>query len=175
MLEAKQANNIFYSCTPAEKTDFPNNYFDLVTVAQAVHWFDFSAFYKEVKRVLKPGGIICVTGYGLIRANRATNNIIDHFYEEIVGPYWDPERKYLEESYTTLPFPFKEIKAPAFVMKKTWTLEHLIGYLRTWSAVNHFQKENNYDPVNSIAGSLKESYGKAREVTFPILIRIGKI
>ena len=174
MAEAIQAPNLFYTCTPAEKTDFPSHHFDLVTVAQAVHWFDFSHFYEEVKRCLKPGGIICITGYGLLRSNNATNMIIDHFYKNIVGPYWDPERKYLEESYVTIPFPFMEIPSPQFSMKYCWTLEHLLGYLRTWSAVNHFQKKQNYDPVEEIAASLKKSFGAGQEVVFPLLLRVGK-
>lgn len=174
MGEAKLAKNIIYTCTPAEKTDFPTHYFDLVTVAQAVHWFDFEGFYEEVKRVLKPGGMICITGYGLLRTDNATNSIIDHFYKNVVGPYWDPERKYLEASYETIPFPFEEIEAPDFVMKYTWTIEHLLGYLRTWSAVNHFEKKLHFDPVEEIAARLKESFGAVREVAFPIFLRIGR-
>lgn len=173
MAEAKKAPNIFYTCAPAEKADFPAAFFDLVTVAQAVHWFNFEDFYREVRRVLKPGGTVCITGYGLLRANTQTNGIIDHFYNEIIGPYWDPERKYLERKYRTIPFPFEEIKAPQFLIKYSWTLEQLLGYLRTWSAVAHFHKDKHYDPVEKIAPSLLESFGHQGEVTFPVLLRIG--
>lgn len=174
MAEAPRAQNIFYSKVPAEETDFPPGYFDLITVAQAVHWFDFSKFYREVNRCLKPGGIICIAGYGLLRLNPATNKIIDHFYQEIIGPYWDPERKYLDDAYTSIPFPFEEFETPRFAIKDTWTIEHLLGYLRTWSAVKHFQKENHCDPVGEIAASLKEEFGAAGEITFPLFLRIGK-
>lgn len=174
MAGAKQLQNVFYSRAPAEKTEFPGSYFDLVTVAQAVHWFNFEEFYREVRRVLKTNGILCVTGYGLLRANPETNRIIDHFYNNIIGPYWDPERKYLEEEYTTIPFPFKKIETSGFVINYTWSLEQLMEYLRSWSAVNHFQKAEQFDPVKEIEAPLRERFGKEGEVTFPVLLRVGR-
>ncbi len=174
MAEANQRENINYSSVPAERTNFPDSIFDLVTVAQAVHWFQFHDFYREVRRVLKPGGIICIIGYGLLRANRETNSIIDHFYNNVVGSYWDPERKYLDNEYKTIPFPFKEREAPQFYIEYTWSLEQLAGYLRTWSAVNHFRKVQHYDPVKKIEGSLRESFGDKGVVSFPVLLRVGE-
>jgi ubiquinone/menaquinone biosynthesis C-methylase UbiE len=55
---AVKKNNIFYSVGEAEKACFGNDMFDMITVAQAIHWFDLDAFYKEVKRTLKPGGLL---------------------------------------------------------------------------------------------------------------------
>lgn len=171
---ALQSPAIHYTLQPAEKTNFPNDRFDLLTVGQAVHWFNFESFYKEAKRTLKPGGIIAILGYGLFRSNRETNRIIDHFYSEVIGPYWDPERKYLDENYNTIPFPFREIEAPVFTSQNLWSFERLEGYLRTWSAVSHFQKKNGYDPVKEISKDLKEVFGDVGEVNFPILLRLGE-
>src|SRR3954463_16650076 len=83
--------------------------FDLITVAQAIHWFDFEAFYKEVKRVIKPNGILTVIGYGLFSIDKDTDAVINRFYREVTGPYWDKERRFVDEHYQTIPFPFKEI------------------------------------------------------------------
>jgi ubiquinone/menaquinone biosynthesis C-methylase UbiE len=94
--QATPAPNIMYSLSPAEKTSFPDHYFDLVTVGQAIHWFQFDAFYNEVKRVLKPGGIIALLGYALFKTEKEVQEIVNDFYENIVGPYWDPERKYID-------------------------------------------------------------------------------
>lgn len=166
--------NIYYSRQPAEKTNFSEAHFDLVTVAQAIHWFDFERFYREVKRTLKPQGIFAVLGYGLLRSNEATNRVIDHFYEEIVGPYWDEERKYLDEEYQSIPFPFEELNPPHFTLEAEWEFEHLIGYLKTWSGVKHYEKALLENPVDMVYEELKQSFGDRRKVNFPILFRVGK-
>ena len=171
---AVKISNINYSLQPAEKTNFPDHCFDLITVAQAIHWFDFSQFYKEVNRTLKPGGIIAVIGYGLFKSNEQTNELITHFYREIVGPYWDPERRYLDDGYRSIQFPFEEIPTPDLEMEFTWGFEHLIGYLKTWSAVKHFQNKKGFDPVAGISGDLRKAFGERRVVKFPLFLRVGQ-
>lgn len=171
---AEKASNIRYALQSAEKTNFPDTSFDLITVAQAIHWFDFSRFYKEVNRTLTPGGIIAVIGYGLIKSNRQTNGLINHFYREVVGPYWDPERRFLDDGYRSIPFPFEEIHTPDLEMEIRWDFEHLIGYLKTWSAVKHFQNKRGYDPVAAISEDLKNAFGERSLVKFPIFLRVGK-
>lgn len=166
--------NIHYSVQAAEKTNFPDNNFDLITVAQAIHWFNFKAFYKEVERVLKPGGIIAVIGYSLFKSNPETDEVILKFYRDIVGPFWDEERKYLDEKYKTIPFPFIEIESPGFEQEYQWTFAHLIGYLKTWSAVKHYEKVNGENPVDLIEEELKATFGTKNKVVFPILFRLGK-
>lgn len=172
---AVMKDNIHYSVQPAEKTDFPNAHFDLIVSAQAVHWFDFDKFYSEVKRCLKPDGLIAILGYGLFSGNAATDKLINHFYKNIVGEYWDEERRYLEENYQSIPFPFQEIEAPNIYNSYEWEFHELLGYLRTWSAVKHYQKANNEDPVNLIENELKNAFGKSGQVVFPILFRLGKL
>ncbi len=172
---AVRKDNIDYSVQQAEKTNFEENSFDLVTVGQAIHWFDFDQFYAEVKRVLKPNGYIAVIGYALIRSNPATNAVIDQFYQKIIGAYWHPERKYLDEAYQTIPFPFLEVPTPQFLMEEMWSLERLTGYLRTWSAVKSYLSETGKDPVSLIEEDLQKSFGKRRRVEFPILLRLGKL
>ena len=171
---AAQAPNITYKVESAEKTAFADAQFDLITVAQAIHWFDFEAFYKEVYRILKPDGIFAVMGYGLFFTNDESQEIIKRFYEEIIGPYWDAERRYLDENYTTIPFPFEEKEVISFNNSLTWSFEQLTGYLDTWSAVQHYIKKNNQNPIDIIREELKESWAKNNgQVTFPLLLRIG--
>ncbi len=171
---AVRKDTITYSVQQAEKLNFPDNFFDLVTIAQAIHWFDFSQFYAEVIRILKPSGLIAIVGYGLFRSNPETDAVIDHFYKKTIGPYWEPERKYLEEAYKTIPFPFSEIQTPDFFFKEVWSLKRLKGYLRTWSAVKKYENSKGKDPVHSIEKDLEKSFGSSGEVVFPILIRLGK-
>lgn len=174
---AIKAKNIFYSVQPAETTNFDNGKFDLIVVAQAIHWFDFDKFYAEVKRTVKNNALLCVVGYSRVKINEQIDNLITDFYTNIIGSYWDKERKYIDENYTTIPFPFDEIQTPNFVNSQNWTLEHLIGYLNTWSAVKHFIKKNNYNPIDILQKDIEQHWSNelTKEVHFPLLLRIGRI
>lgn len=170
------ANNVVYSKQPAEATSFTNKAFDLIVVAQAIHWFDFAKFYAEVYRLLKNDGIFAVIGYGNYKVNAHSQRITDRFYYDIVGPYWDPERKYLDAEYKTIPFPLKEVAVPEFSINLEWTFDQLVGYLSTWSAVQHFKQKNNADPIALIYEELRESWNQSdKKITFPILLRVGKL
>ncbi|WP_035673425.1 class I SAM-dependent methyltransferase [Flavobacterium sp. 83] len=176
LANAISAQNIIYKVAAAEDTFFGDHKFDLITVAQAVHWFDFDLFYKEIYRILKPDGIFAVLGYGLFSTNTDSDKILRNFYSNIVGPYWDVERKYLDENYKTIPFPFDEIVAQSFENHFTWTFEELIGYLETWSATQHYISKKNKNPLDLIYDELKISWQKNdKKVVFPWLLRIGKV
>ncbi|HEX8270165.1 MAG TPA: class I SAM-dependent methyltransferase [Flavobacterium sp.] len=173
---AASADNIKYQKGSAEDTGFDKHAFDLVVVAQAIHWFDFDKFYKEVKRILKKkDGILAVMGYGLFSTNADSDEILRKFYNQVLGPYWDPERRFLDDDYETIPFPLEEIQSEKFASSYEWSLEQLIGYLETWSAVQHYKKENNSSPVDAIRDELRESWEKSdKKIIFPMLLRIGK-
>jgi len=176
--QAEKAGNIFYEVAPAERTTFPPEIFDLITVAQAIHWFNFELFYKEVKRTIKPGGILAVIGYGLFQSEEKLDAVIHHFYNNIIGPYWDKERKYIDENYQTIPFPFEEITPPRFENQFNWTFPQLTGYLETWSAVKHYIKKNNSNPLDLVLTDLQKAWGKGEEVRkirMPILLRVGRL
>lgn len=173
---AVQLPNITYKVEQAEQSSFSDHSVDLIVVAQAIHWFDFERFYQEVKRVLKPGGLIAVIGYGLLRTHPTLDNVIRHFYSKEVGPYWDPERRYLDENYRTIPLPFEEVTVPPFSSTYTWTPDDLIGYLNTWSAVKHYEKQQGQNPVQLVEQQLRDAFeGETTTVTFDILTRVGKV
>ncbi|WP_306567306.1 class I SAM-dependent methyltransferase [Flavobacterium lindanitolerans] len=173
---AKQLLNVIYKKLPAERTDFKDRQFDLITVAQAIHWFDFDQFYAEVYRILKPNGIFAVVGYGLFSTNEESDRILSDFYCNIVGPFWDAERKYLDENYQTIPFPFEELETLRFQNKFTWTFEQLVGYLETWSAVEHYKAHNNENPIDLIRKELELTWNRSdKTVVFPMLLRLGKL
>jgi SAM-dependent methyltransferase len=164
--------NIEYSIQPAERMTFPDHYFDLVTVGQAIHWFDLEKFYNEVKRILKPGGFIFVIGYGRLSVDQEVDAVIDELYTSTLKGYWEKERKYIDENYLTIPFPFKELTTPEFCMKHTWNMRGLLGYLRTWSAVRKYIATSGLDPVDKVASLLSHRTNEFT-VTFPVLIRAG--
>ena len=172
---AVQSPNVHYLVEAAERTGFADSQFDLITVAQAIHWFDFDSFYKEVHRILKPDGIFAVLGYGLLTTNPDTDAIILNFYHNIIGPFWDAERRYIDEMYQTIPFPFEEVPAPKFANSFIWELDQLTGYLNTWSATQHYITANGKNPVALIYPELEASWRDSnKEVVFPLLLRIGK-
>ena len=174
---AIQKDNIFYSVQRAEITNFPDGCFDLITVAQAIHWFDFDAFYKEVKRVAKPGAMLVVVGYCNLVIAPQPDQIIDEFYRNIVGPFWDKERKYLDEKYETIPFLPGEIDCPVFRNTYEWTFEQLMGYLGTWSGVKHYINATGKDPLIELRKKLMPAWGNqlTRHVEFPLLLRAARI
>lgn len=174
---AVQKSNIEYSLQPAEQTNFPDNHFDLITVAQAAHWFDFERFNPEVKRILKSNGVIALFGYGLVEVEGEIGETIKRFYWEVTKPYWDPERDHIVEKYQTIPFPFKEIEDVSnFDIKKEMTLEELVGYISTWSAVQHYKKDNGISPIVALRSDLQKIWiSGTRDVVFPTFTRIGRV
>ena len=164
---------IRYSQQLAEQTDFPDRFFDCITVGQAVHWFDFDKFYAEAKRVLKPTGLIVILGYGNIQIdNPGVQKTVTKLYAEILGDYWDPERRYIDEAYQTIPFPFEENTHPEFTIKHTWNHDQLLGYLNTWSAVKHYKDKHKINPIDLMLPELPPF--DSVNVTFPVLVRMGK-
>lgn len=176
LANAIQKPNIIYKREAAESTGFGDRQFDLITVAQAIHWFGFGAFYKEVYRLLKPDGVFAVLGYGLFSTNPDSDTILMDYYRNIVGHYWDAERKYIDENYETIPFPFAEIKTEKFQNNFNWTFEQLVGYLETWSATQHYKDKTGKNPIDLIREDLKRSWEhNDKTVTFPLLLRIGTL
>ena len=169
--------NIKYIVQPAEKSHFKDQSVDLITIAQAVHWFDFDLFYTEAKRVLTPNGIIAVVGYPLIKVDNQVDEVINYLHDDILGSYWDPETRYLDENYTTLPFPFEEIQLPEIIPHYEWSLDQLIAFLYTWSGLRHYINKNDTDPMVEVIKLLKNAWGQveSKKVYFPVIGRIGKV
>lgn len=166
-----------YRVAAAEQAPFADHSVDLITVAQALHWFELEAFYREVQRVLKPGGVLAVWNYNLLHCEPAIDAILNHFYAETVGPWWPPERVYIENDYQAMSFPFQEEQDPGFAMETRWELEQLLGYLRTWSAVQRFQKDKGFDPVTLIEPELSAQWGAPQErrtLHWPLSLRWGR-
>lgn len=174
---AVQQQNITYKVEQAEQSSLKDNSVDLIVVAQAVHWFDFNPFYKEVQRVLRPEGIVALIGYGLIKTTPALDVVIEQLYSGMLGKYWDPERRYIDAGYRTIPFPFQELDMPQFAIHYTWTVEDLLGYLNTWSAAKHYEKQHQQNPVSLIEPELRAAWGEQEhvQVKFDMISRVGKV
>jgi hypothetical protein len=174
---AEKAPNIFYSVQPAENTNLETNSVDLVTVAQAIHWFDFEKFYTEVKRVASKNAFIAVWTYSLLNINDSIDQLIRNYHFNFLGSYWDAERKYVDDQYKNIPFPFEKINVPPFNIEVNWSIEDLEGYLNTWSALQKYIKVNDANPVPDLIHLLKPYWGPAakRKIIFPIHLLLGAI
>ena len=167
-----------YHVAAAEASGLGKGTVDLVTVAQALHWLNVESFYVEVERVLVPGGVLAVWTYGIQRLDEpGLDRALQHFYREIVGPYWPEGRHHVESGYQTLRFPFSELECPAFNMEKQWSLPQLLGYIGTWSATQRFRETQGRDPVLGLEGELELLWGgsgASRLVRWPLSLRVGR-
>jgi SAM-dependent methyltransferase len=172
---AQSRKLVDYRVAPAENSGIQSETLDLIMVAQALHWFDLGRFYAEARRVLKPDGILAASAYNLLRVEPVIDEVVNRYYYEVVGPFWPAERK-LVEQFADLPFPFREIGPPKFEMTAQWNLDHLLGYLQTWSSTQRFIAAKGTDPLEQIIDELRTAWGdsqQTRNVTWPLVLRIG--
>ena len=170
---------VTYRVAPAEASGLGDRSVDLVTAAQAVHWFDRPRFWAEVRRVLRPGGgVIAVWTYWFFSIAPELDAIVQRFYKETVGPFWPPERKLTEDRYRTIDFPFTEFAVPQFTIEQPLTLDDVAGYIRTWSATRGFVQHHGRDPVETLVADLAPAWGDPRTPRFarwPVAVRAGRI
>jgi SAM-dependent methyltransferase len=176
--QAKPHPRIDYRVAPAETSGLQDHSCDLVAVAQALHWFCNERFYAEVRRVLKPGGLFAAWTYTLLRGEPELNAIIEDFYTSVVGPYWPPERRWVDLGYRDMPFPCADIVAPQFEIRVEWTLTSLLAYVRTWSATQRCIRETGADPCTALGECLKELWLQPetrKTIVWPIALRCGRL
>lgn len=178
-IAAAPANpRITWRVESAEHCALPAHAADLVTAAQAYHWFDQGRFCAEAQRVLKPGGVVAVWCYGLSRVDRGVDAVFHELYETRLGGFWPPERRHIEDGYRALPFPFEPIMdAPRFEMRLAWTLEQFLAYLRSWSASQRCLRDTGRDEVGELAADFAAAWddpAATREVRWPLSLRAGR-
>ncbi|HXO84896.1 MAG TPA: class I SAM-dependent methyltransferase [Gemmatimonadales bacterium] len=173
---ARPHPRVTYRVSPAEASGLEAASVDLVSVAQAVHWFDRERFWAEARRVLRPRGTIAIWTYLLFEITPEIDEIVRRFYGGIVGPYWPPERRLTEQRYQTIEFPFVEFNAPDFMIEQMMTLADVAGYIRTWSATRAFMKHHHKDPVDALVTELTRAWvpQQERRARWPVAMRVGR-
>lgn len=169
---------IRYETAPSERAPIEDHSVDLVVVAQALHWFDLPKFYEEVRRVSRDGAVLAVVSYGLFRVAPEIDSLIDHLYAGILGSDWPPERVHVDNAYTDLPFPFPAIPAPRFDLREHWNLDHLLGFLGSWSAVVRHAARTGEDPLAMIEAPLRDAWGPPRErhtIQWPLAVKAARV
>lgn len=178
LMQADRYENVAYVGAPAERQPLQSQTVDMFAVAQAAHWFDFTRFYAEVTRVLRPTGILAIWAYGLARIEPQIDELVYQLYERVLGQYWPAERRYIDAEYRTLPFALTEIPAPTFTMTLQWTLDEWLGYLETWSALQRYRKALGTDPLPTFRTEISKAWNSAdmpRSVNWPIYLRLGRV
>lgn len=176
--KAERRERVEYKVAPAERSGLPDASVDLVTAAQAAHWFDLPAFYAEASRVGRPGAVLALVTYGVVQADPEIDPVIQHFYWDIVGPYWPPERRHVENGYRSLEFPFEELTPPPLAIEVQWRFSDFVGYTDTWSAVRGAEKALGRGPIESFERDLMNAWGdpeRHRTIRFPLSLRVGRM
>lgn len=176
--QASTSPRVHYAVATAEAAPLPAHSVALVTVAQALHWFDLARFYAEVRRVVCADGVFAAWGYGLTRVTPAVDRVIDHYYRNVVGPYWPAERRFIDDRYRSLDFPFPEINVADFQMEQRLSLPEFVGYLNTWSAAQRYERALGRHPIDTIYHDLTAVWGEAadtRLVAWPLFLRVARI
>ena len=166
-----------YSVQPAEQTTFAENQFDLICVAQALHWFDYTLFWPEVKRVLKVGGIFAAWGYAWFSINSDADKAFKENFLAPIEPYWAKQNKLLWDDYRDVPIPFEKVETPSIEMSVTWTLDELFTYLQTWSAVREYIKENGDEFLKRTYESMLPAWGdpsKRKRIPMNFVLLVGR-
>lgn len=175
---AEPLANVEFRVAPAEASGLDDGCADLVTVAQAAHWFDLPRFYAEVKRVLVQGGLLALWGYEHLQLEPELTRLVSDFYHRELDGFWPPERHHVETGYRELPFPFAEEAVPQFAMTARWDMNDLLGYLSTWSAVKNYRQAPGRDPIPVLGERLAEAWGSPdtrKDIKWPLFLRLGRV
>jgi ubiquinone/menaquinone biosynthesis C-methylase UbiE len=177
LAQAQPHPRVRYERALAEALPVADGQVALVAVAQAIHWFDFDRFHAECRRVLMPGGVLAAWTYTVFRAGGAIDEVVDRFYEGTVGPYWPPERAWVQQAYRTIPFPWDEVAPPPFRLHTEWTLEQVLGYFASWSAVQQYRAQRGgEDPLPAVERELASVWpvGSTVRLDWPLYLRVGR-
>jgi SAM-dependent methyltransferase len=169
--------HVKYAVAPAERTDITASSVDLITVAQAAHWFDLPRFYDEVRRVAQPGGAIAMFTYGITVVNRPVGPVVDDFYSRVLGAWWPRERRHTENGYRDFDFPFDEVDPPEIEMAVDWSVDQFLGYVGTWSGVRALIAAEGDAPFRMFSMKVRDAWGSTllRRVSWPLAMRVGRV
>jgi ubiquinone/menaquinone biosynthesis C-methylase UbiE len=171
-------HRVKYAVAPAEHSGLPDGSVDCAVAAQAAHWFDLEAYYREVRRVARSGGLIALVTYAVMDVDREISDIVQRFYWQTLDGHWPAERKLVEEGYRSLPFPFEPVEAPPLALEHRWNAAQLLGYVGTWSAVQSLKKAGRGEDLERFGEELRAAWGdpsKERLVRWPLSLRLGRV
>lgn len=176
LANAEKHPKVHYAKATSENSGLPSQSVNLTTVAQAFHWFDAPKFAEEVKRVSTSNAYLAVWCYSLAKISPKVDELVLHYYQDILGNYWEPEREKVETGYQTISLPFFELQTPSFSMQVEWELSHWLGYLATWSAYRAYVEKNGTDPLPPLVEPFTKAWPKEKaQIQWDLALRVWKI
>jgi len=164
-------------CVAQYQSGLPDHSANLVTVAQALHWFNLDEFLPEARRVLARNGVLAAWCYSLCRIEPGLDEVIDGYYTGTLGSFWPPERRHTDDGYRSFVLPLDELAPPRFEMSQSWTMSEFVRYVRTWSGTSRCIEARGEAPVLAFEESLRQRWGdpmEGRQIRWPIHCRIGR-
>lgn len=168
---------VHYAVESAEECGLADTTVNLVTVAQAYHWFEHARFCTEARRVLAPDGVVALWSYAESRVAPGVDEIVGELHHGTLAQDWPAARRHVLDRYRDLPFPFRALPVPAFEMRSDWTLPQYLAYLSSWSASQRYLERTGVDPVAAIAEQMRAVWGApetVRRVEWPLLLLAGR-
>ena len=128
--------NATFIATSSEKLPFEDSSFDLVTVASAYHWFDYDRAGKEIYRVLKPNGKLCVFWKN---GNGKSKNYLPSFAYENLKKFITDIPSANKEKLSDAIFlrvGFIKVDDEEFDFEDIYSKEEILGYIQSHSTFN---------------------------------------
>jgi SAM-dependent methyltransferase len=175
---AVQHPRIAYHVARSDQSGISGTSVDLITVASAIHWFDLDSFYKEVQRVLRPGGILAAWSYHVGNVESPFDRIFERFYRGILAPYFPRGAKLVDDRYETITLPGKPLEAEDFHVSATWSFDQMIAFIKSWSGTQGYMKERGEDPVAFIVEELGQIWGSrdsVHSVRWPLFMKVSRL
>jgi len=171
-------DHVTYSVGRAEEIDVEDRSVDMILSATAAHWFDLSQFFKEVTRVLKPGGVLAIIGYSLPKATPITSkgvmNDLTDFCTELLQKWMLFGEKFDRDGYEHVLTKYSKIFSSIPTQKKQRSeveldigqksLSFLKGIMRSSDCVQAY-REFKANEIKEQKGNVTEEDLKPFDVT----------
>ena len=175
---ARAHPRIEYRVARAEASGVPDGSIDLAVAAAAIHWFDRPRFNDELRRVMRRGGVVAAWTYHVAHVDPPLDEILGAFYRDVLGPYYPPNVRLVDERYSGIALPGEELAAPSFHASVRWNAKQVAGFVRTWSVVPLFVEAEKFDPVPALEAQVEAAFGGpdiARDLSFPLYLRAARL
>ena len=172
---ARAHPRVSYASAPAEALPLSDGAANLITAAQAAHWFDRPRFYAEVRRIAAPGAVLALITYNNAEADTEAMKPIGQLYHAL-DPWWRPEREHVETGYARFDFPFDEIAVSGGAIVHDWDFSAMRAYLESWSALRAARAAGEGAMADRYLAAAQAAWGPGRiRVRWPITVRAGRI